>query len=422
MAFKASDIVKIMQLRGMGRKTAWKVVKEEFSGDSADVKDFIIELSRSKKFTRFPEYSRADIAAACEKGNRILEESDRLDVKITSAFDAGFPLALKTIDDPPLIINTKGSLTRLNALTGVAIIGTREPNHAGIQAGEHFGKLFGSAGFNVVSGLAKGCDAAGHRGCLAAGGFTTAILAHGLQMVYPKENRALAAQILDEGGVLLSEYFVGVGALSNYFVERDRLQAGLSEATIVIQTGERGGTMHAVRATLKSGKPLAAIKYKESELLFEKTRGNEMLIGNGEAFGLRVANFQEFLGMIGGKYPGSEAEPESELDSLGTNTGQTGLDSVPQEISEKNIIDVEELAVARRELAKNDLSVFPEKSKDSDLQAGSSVDNKGTERLAPNPVDANDVLRSQETENRGKTKPEKKKPTKKKPDNQQKLF
>lgn len=125
----------------------------------------------------------------------------------------------------------------MNDLTGVAIIGTRNPTPEGITAGEFLGEYFGSKGFNVVSGLAKGCDTAAHRGCLKGKGFTTAIVAHGLHTVYPKENKGLAVEIIASGGVLMSEYFTGTGSLSNYFIERDRLQAGLSKATIVVQMG-----------------------------------------------------------------------------------------------------------------------------------------------------------------------------------------
>jgi DNA processing protein len=114
-------------------------------------------------------------------------------------------------------------------------------------------------------------------------------------MTYPKQNIELAESIFDNGGVLLSEYLYGTGALTNYFVERDRLQSGLSKATIVIQTDEKGGTMHAVNATIKSNKKLAAIKFKGDELLYSKTKGNELLIREGKAFPLSSENLAEFL-------------------------------------------------------------------------------------------------------------------------------
>jgi DNA processing protein len=183
--------------------------------------------------------------------------------------------------------------------SGIAIIGTREPSEAGFKAGEYFGEKLGNSGFNIVSGLAIGCDASAHRGALKANGFTTAILAHGMQTIYPKENKRLAEDILNNDGIILTEYIWGTGALPNYFVERDRLQAGLSKGTIVIQTDIQGGTMHAVNATIKSNKPLAAVKYvANTELNNPKIKGNEMLINEGKAFPLTSKNLDEFVKKI----------------------------------------------------------------------------------------------------------------------------
>ena len=92
-----------------------------------------------------------------------------------------------------------------------------------------------------------------------------------------------------------------MSALATYFVERDRLQAGLSTATIVIQTDENGGTMHAVKATLASGKNLAAIRFKGTELEYAKTEGNEMLIQEGKAFALTSDNLPEFIRLFSNK-------------------------------------------------------------------------------------------------------------------------
>jgi len=298
MGIRTEDIVRLLQLKGMGRRKARKFCELDFRGDTRDLLDHILEVCANKTLTRFPEYTRAEIELAFAKGDDILEKSDRANISIHSFYDAKFPKPLKEISDPPMVISTKGNLQDLTALTGIAVIGTRQPTARGIQAGEYFGKLLAQENFNVVSGLAIGCDAAAHRGALSANGITTAILAHGLHMIYPKENAALAAEILDKGGVLLTEYFIGTGALANYFVERDRLQAGLSKATVVVQTDERGGTMHAVNATLASAKHLAAIQYKGEELQSEKTRGNQKLIREGKAYALRSDNFGEFLSLL----------------------------------------------------------------------------------------------------------------------------
>ena len=136
-------------------------------------------------------------------------------------------------------------------------------------------------------------------------------MAHGLHTIYPKENTELAEDIVNKGGVLISEYFIGTGALPNYFVERDRLQAGLSIATIVIQTGIIGGTMHAVNATLESNKILSAVNYK-SNLFSEKVLGNNMLIEEKNAFPLKSDNYNQLLELI--KNTKSKKGKDSEMD------------------------------------------------------------------------------------------------------------
>lgn len=303
MGLKTEQIVKILQLKGLGRKTAFqicdKAVNEVIDNDY-DLKNLLVEYIANGFVKRLPAYSGNDFINAFTQGEKIIEKSLKSGIKILSYYDQHFPLKLKEIDVAPILLNFKGDYHSLNLLTGVAIIGTREPTIEGLKSGEFFGKKIGESGFNVVSGLALGCDSAAHRGCLKGNGFTTAIVAHGLQTIYPKENVSLAEEIVSNGGVLLSEYLYGVGALPNYFVERDRLQAGLSDATIVIQTAEKGGTMHAVNATINSKKILAAVQYKP-ELKSDKIRGNEILISQKKAFALTSSNLAELINLIEGK-------------------------------------------------------------------------------------------------------------------------
>jgi len=102
-------------------------------------------------------------------------------------------------------------------------------------------------GFTIVSGLAKGVDTGAHEGALKSNGFTIAVLAHGLQTIYPAENRNLASRILNQNGTLISEYPWYTSLLPRYLVERDRIQSGMSRGVMVIETGVKGGTMHTVK-------------------------------------------------------------------------------------------------------------------------------------------------------------------------------
>ena len=186
-------------------------------------------------------------------------------------------------------------------MKSVAVIGTREPTTEGRTAGLFLSKAIAKQGINIVGGLALGCDTFGHEGAVEANGMTTAFLAHGLHTIYPKENESLAQKIVESGGLLISEYPIGTEPYTPYFVERDRLQSGISDATIVVQTGIVGGTMHAVNATLMNNKPLFAIEYT-SDLVMkqEKVLGNRKLISEGKAHPVTSHSIQECIDMIKG--------------------------------------------------------------------------------------------------------------------------
>lgn len=300
MALKTDQIIKLNQLRGIVNKTALMIcemARNEAIDNDSDFLEFLIDSKVHNKFQGFPSYSEAEINYAVDQGNKIIEESDKCDIKIISLYDKEYPSTFKLMPDKPVILNVQGNLKAINDRTGIAIIGTREPTKEGLEAGEFLGEYFGNIGYNVVSGLAKGCDTSAHQGCLKSNGMTTAVVAHGLHMIYPKENEQLAQEILRKDGVLMSEYFVGQGADPGHFIERDRLQAGLASATIVIQTDIEGSTMFTVKATLKYSKPLAAVVYKKG-ITSNEIRGNEMLVREGKAFPLTSRNLEEFIDLI----------------------------------------------------------------------------------------------------------------------------
>lgn len=225
-----------------------------------------------------------------KKAKFILESCIKQGIGVSSYYDDDFPHSLRnTINedgklDPPIIIFYKGDFS-ITKSPGVAIIGTREVSDFGAKAGMYVSQEFAKRGFNIVSGLAIGCDTIGHRGALSVEGKTIAILGHGLDSVYPAENTELAQQIVDNGGVLLSEYPIGIEVNRYNLVARDRLQAALSLATVVIQTGEQGGTMHAANATLKSSKPLYVLKFQSKEQNeHDKSLGNALLVNKGAKY------------------------------------------------------------------------------------------------------------------------------------------
>ena len=298
-------IVRLLQLPGFGSRSSEIVANcmvKNKAFDEADIYTYIMNCINNKLIRVKKELSRLDIQYAVDKSNKIIGESLKNNVFIISKFDEDHPFMLRNLignrgeDTSPLILNYKGNLSSIKDRQSIAIIGTRHPTKEGEEAGMYYAKYFAEKGFNIVSGLALGCDTIAHKGALSVNGTTTAILAHGLQMISPKRNEFIAKEILEKGGLLLSEYLFGVPAYNTSFVERDRLQAGLAIATIVIQTGIKGGTMHAVRTTINNNKILAVVNYKEQSVKCnENVAGNELLISRG-SFSLRKAEVLfEFL-------------------------------------------------------------------------------------------------------------------------------
>jgi DNA processing protein len=222
----------------------------------------------------FEEYEKAKF-----KVEQIEKENIKHSIIQISYFDPAYPKRCLNESDPPLILFCKGNLDLLNHPLQVAVVGTREADALAYETGKNLAFQFANKGFNIISGLAKGSDTAGHLGALEANGYTTAILAHGLQMVYPRENLHLAEKILESDGLLLSEY--ATGTTRSHFVERNRLQAYLADLLVVIQTDVWGGAMHAVKTALDSNKPLSAL-YPESDAFrsHPKSTGNEFLVNN----------------------------------------------------------------------------------------------------------------------------------------------
>lgn len=264
----------------------------------------LVDLHKSGKLkglSSFPNLE--DLERSNQKACQIIRRSEDMGVKIVSRYDSDFPINLqKTVNekgklDIPVLLFYKGNLS-ITEKPAIAIVGTREPSPHGTIAGERYGELFAKSGFNVVSGLALGCDTAGHHGALKHdNGVTTAFLAHGLDTVYPPENKTLAEEIVARGGLLMSEYSIGEHVNRNFLVNRDRLQAALADATLVIQTGLQGGTMHAVNATLAAQKPLYAVEYKVS-IPGDCDAGNKWLINSKKALPLRSDNQEDVIKIL----------------------------------------------------------------------------------------------------------------------------
>ena len=166
--------------------------------------------------------------------------------------DEDYPEHMQRIWDPPAVLFGWGVSETL-AWQGVAVVGTREPDDEGRSAAYRLGLELGQQGVVVVSGLARGIDAYAHRGAVVSGTPALAVLGCGVDAVYPRENRALAADLLDEGGLILSEYPPGTPPARQRFPARNRIVVGLSAGVVVVQAPERSGALISADFGLQNG-------------------------------------------------------------------------------------------------------------------------------------------------------------------------
>lgn len=216
-----------------------------------------------------------------------------------------YPRRLQAIDDPPPLIAVKGKLSAL-AQPMVGMVGSRNASAAGSKIAERLARDLGKAGFIIVSGLARGIDAAAHRGSLATG--TVAALAGGLDRVYPEQHTELLESIL-ETGAALSEMPLGYEPRARDFPRRNRLISGLALAVIVVEAAKRSGSLITARMALEQGREVFAVPGSPLDPRAEGTNG---LLKQGATLVTEAADVVAVLEPILGRrfdLPIEEAEP-----------------------------------------------------------------------------------------------------------------
>ena len=169
-----------------------------------------------------------------------------------------YPPLLAGIADAPLVLFVDGDCSALS-LPQLAIVGSRNPTMLGRDTAAQLARQVVAAGLAVTSGLALGIDAAGHRGALQAGGVTVAVLACGLDQVYPRANARLAREIVAQGGALVSDLPVGVEPLKHHFPRRNRIISGLSVGTLVVEAALQSGSLITARLAGDQGREVFAV-------------------------------------------------------------------------------------------------------------------------------------------------------------------
>lgn len=231
-----------------------------------------------------------------DRANEVLGDCDRLGIRIITIRDSGYPVRLRNIYDPPLLLYAQGRMPLFDEEVAVTMVGTRGASLYAQQAAERLAFQLAGLGAIVVSGLAKGGDAAAHRGALRAGGFTAAVIGGGHDIIYPKENAPLYEDIAARG-VILSEYPPGTEPRAGHFPVRNRIISGLSLGVVVLEAPEQSGTLITAGRALDQGRDVFAVPGQVGD---RRCAGSNQLLRDGAGV---VTDAWDVLGHYAGRFP-----------------------------------------------------------------------------------------------------------------------
>ena len=209
--------------------------------------------------------------------SKVVENLNKLGIKTLTIFDKDYPELLKNIDTPPFVLYYKGDKSILNSLC-IGVVGSRKITNYGVMATEKFARELVKYGFTIVSGLAYGVDTVAHTETLKSNGKTIAVLAGGLDKIYPTANIQLANKIIEAGGALISEMPPGTKLEAHMFPIRNRIIAGLSKAVLITEAQESSGSLHTKNYALDYG--------VMGSIFSDSSRGTNRMIINGHAKGV----------------------------------------------------------------------------------------------------------------------------------------
>jgi DNA processing protein len=223
-----------------------------------------------------PDAHQEIVDLALEGAEHALRRATALGITACAPGDAAYPPLLACIPDPPPVLWMHGDPSALERPT-VAVVGSRAASQYALAVGERLGRELSDRGVTVASGLARGVDSAAHRGCLASGGLTAAVLGSGLDRIYPDEHRELAASISNRG-VLISELGPGAPPRAEHFPLRNRIISGISLAVIVVEACEKSGSLITAKCALEQGRDVMAVP---GSVLTGRNRGSHALLKDG---------------------------------------------------------------------------------------------------------------------------------------------
>lgn len=253
--------------------------------------------SVAEAYARYPQ--KQDWEGREPAWAREFERAEKMKVRILALGDPGYPPQLATVASPPLALYVVGDPAVLSR-PSVALVGTRAATAYGRDTAERFAFGLAARGWAVVSGLARGVDAAAHRGALAGDGATAGVLGGALDQFYPAENRALAREMVERGGCVASEFPFGRRPDPQTFPQRNRVVSGLAQGVVAIECPLQSGTLITCARALEQGRAVMAVP---GRIDWKTSAGCLHLIREGARMVTCVDDVVEELTPLGGARP-----------------------------------------------------------------------------------------------------------------------
>ena len=270
--------LRLLELPGLGRESARKLLAAFGSPQAVlDAGTAARQAVVGPVTAALPEKPPPDIDERIAATRRWLREAPpESPRRLIALGDPLYPAALLEMADPPLLLHAQGRVDLL-AAPGLAIVGSRQATPQGLENARAFGEALSDAGLTIVSGLAQGIDGAAHEGGLQGRSASIAVVGTGLDQVYPKRHADLAGR-LSVQGLVLSEYSLGTPPLAENFPQRNRLIAGLSRGTLVVEAALQSGSLISARLASEAGREVFAIP---GSIHSPQSRGCHWLIKQG---------------------------------------------------------------------------------------------------------------------------------------------
>ncbi|WP_374397183.1 DNA-processing protein DprA [Tabrizicola sp.] len=287
------DRLRLVRSRRVGAVTYHRLMAEHGSARAA-----LAALPGIAKAAGVAEYEVCPLGVVQAE----LKQGKALGARLLVHGEPDYPAALLDIPDAPPVLWARGDISLLHR-PAVGMVGARNASSLGVRMARRLGLGLSEAGFTVVSGLARGIDTAAHEAALEAEGRTIAVMAGGIDVIYPAENATLAAAI-DANGCRISEHPPGLEPQARHFPLRNRIVAGLSRAVIVVEAAAKSGSLITARAALDYGRDVMAVPGHPFDA---RASGCNILIRDGA---LLVRSPQDVLEALGAP---TEATPEPEM-------------------------------------------------------------------------------------------------------------